>query len=712
MLNLSVKAAVGAAIIFCISLPAYGDEPPPEGRDGAISSALDGITNNGIRAYVEDLQGFKTRYSYMPGCDEARDYIEQRLESWGYRTRVQQFPGGRLAGSRWGDGGNSAWVMTEGCTLFHTDDGGVDWVRQVPAAPGYLYDVHFVDESVGYAACGGGVVAATTDGGMTWENLTVEAGSEDAFRAVYFREADVGWAACFHGAEARIYRTADGGLEWTAQSLPQYGCPHIISFGDLECGWAVPGSYEDAVVYRTVNGGANWELQDFPVPPASVKSFVALDGAVAWAAYGGSSLLYTRDGGETWLRTPEFSSHVLTAVAFAGPKVGYAAGNEVIYKTDDGGLSWYALEGAPLEFWGDVAFGDEDHGLLIDLYGRELYLTSDGGASFERINSRVDLSWENIIAERRGTVAPDEIVLMGAHYDSTSDRPAVSAPGADAAGAGVAAALAAAEVFRDLPVDRTLRFVFFGGAEQGYLGSRAYAEEASAKDEDIIAAVLMDMIGYDEDAGGRDDAIIRISGSSIWLADHVGAVGGIYNTKMLFDYQLNGGAGDHVPFWDARYDSIGFFEGGPESESESTYPYYHTAEDTLDKLTVPLVTRTARTAAAVVGHLARSDYIGVEDPPTTADTAPRVARPFAVYPNPFRYAAAAGLTFTGVSSPATVAVYDVAGRRIASCEVPAGAEDFRWRPARPGGEPLGPGVYIYRVSGRDQLEVGKVVVDR
>jgi hypothetical protein len=113
-------------------------------------------------------------------------------------------------------------------------------------------------------------------------------------------------------------------------------------------------------------------------------------------------------------------------------------------------------------------------------------------------------------------------------------------------------------------------------------------------------------------------------------------------------------------------------------------------------------------AAATVAHLARSDYIGVDDPTAAAGTGPR-RRPLAVYPNPYRAGAGAALTFDGVSSPATVAVYDLAGRRVARWEVPAGRDRTTWRPGDAGASPA-PGIYLYRVAGRDQREAGKVVL--
>jgi hypothetical protein len=67
------------------------------------------------------------------------------------------------------------------------------------------------------------------------------------------------------------------------------------------------------------------------------------------------------------------------------------------------------------------------------------------------------------------------------------------------------------------------------------------------------------------------------------------------------------------------------------------------------------------------------------------------------------------VNFVGIKSPATVQIYDLAGRRVASAALASPSDEFVWRP---GGEALSPGVYLYRVEGLEQEEAGKIVVTR
>jgi carboxypeptidase Q len=91
----------------------------------------------------------------------------------------------------------------------------------------------------------------------------------------------------------------------------------------------------------------------------------------------------------------------------------------------------------------------------------------------------------NVVADIKGS-DPSEMVLLCAHFDSWD-----AAQGANDNGAGVAAVLEAARIFKLLGIrpKHTIRFVFFSGEEQLSNGSRAYVEQH--KDElDKIRAVF------------------------------------------------------------------------------------------------------------------------------------------------------------------------------------------------------------------------------
>lgn len=80
----------------------------------------------------------------------------------------------------------------------------------------------------------------------------------------------------------------------------------------------------------------------------------------------------------------------------------------------------------------------------------------------------------NIVAELPGTDKADEIVMLGAHFDSWH-----TATGATDNAAGSAIMMEAMRILKasGVPLRRTVRLALWSGEEQGLLGSRAYARE-------------------------------------------------------------------------------------------------------------------------------------------------------------------------------------------------------------------------------------------
>lgn len=85
--------------------------------------------------------------------------------------------------------------------------------------------------------------------------------------------------------------------------------------------------------------------------------------------------------------------------------------------------------------------------------------------------SASDVDAANIIAEIPGQKKPDEVVMIGAHFDSWH-----SGTGATDNGAGSAVMMEVMRVLKTLnvPLDRTVRIGLWSGEEQGLFGSRAY----------------------------------------------------------------------------------------------------------------------------------------------------------------------------------------------------------------------------------------------
>jgi len=108
------------------------------------------------------------------------------------------------------------------------------------------------------------------------------------------------------------------------------------------------------------------------------------------------------------------------------------------------------------------------------------------------IQEEFDADTYNIVVEKKGVKYPNEIIVVGAHYDTVYGVKG----GVDNAG-GVALLMELAKSMSRLDFKRTVRFVFFSGEELGLRGSFNYVE----KHKDEIEKVMM-MINLDVNGGG------------------------------------------------------------------------------------------------------------------------------------------------------------------------------------------------------------------
>ena len=105
----------------------------------------------------------------------------------------------------------------------------------------------------------------------------------------------------------------------------------------------------------------------------------------------------------------------------------------------------------------------------------------------------------NLIAEIPGTEHPEEVVIVGAHYDAYF-------VGADDNSTGVSAVLEIARLAAGKHFKRTVRFLGFDLEELGLVGSTRYMQQ-SRGNERIVASIIFDCIGYRDTAPGSQQGL-------------------------------------------------------------------------------------------------------------------------------------------------------------------------------------------------------------
>lgn len=215
--------------------------------------------------------------------------------------------------------------------------------------------------------------------------------------------------------------------------------------------------------------------------------------------------------------------------------------------------------------------------------------------------------FKNLICEKSGLHKPGEIIIIGAHYDTVLDS-----PGADDNATGVACLLALIRMLHHYDNHRTLRFVAFTleeppffGTEQ--MGSHVYAKLCKEKDENIVAMISLEMLGYyTEKPGSQKYPFPDMKGQYSDRGNFIAVVGNDQSRQLGNDFAdkiketslvktetiIHGSSvhgidlSDHSSFWKFDYPAIMLTD-----TAFYRNPHYHEASDTIDTLNFKYFTR-------------------------------------------------------------------------------------------------------------------------
>ena len=210
----------------------------------------------------------------------------------------------------------------------------------------------------------------------------------------------------------------------------------------------------------------------------------------------------------------------------------------------------------------------------------------------------------NIVAELPGTDKADEVVLIGAHFDSWH--------GGTGATDNAGSAAVVMEVMRllkatGLPLRRTVRMVLWTGEEQGLLGSRAYVArhfgDARTTTRPPAHAKVTAYFNQDNGAGGYrgiymqgNDAVAPIFES--WMRPFA-------DLGMTTLSIRSTGSTDHVPFDEAGLPGFQFIQ---DPMDYSTWTH-HSQQDLYERINPQDSAKNAVIMASFVYHAANRDAL-------------------------------------------------------------------------------------------------------
>lgn len=129
-------------------------------------------------------------------------------------------------------------------------------------------------------------------------------------------------------------------------------------------------------------------------------------------------------------------------------------------------------------------------------YGYDVSVQSYPVGYYKTSNGVEGNVYKNLIAEIKGSKAPEKILVVGAHYDTVTGT-----PGADDNASGIAGLLELARLLRNNSFDKTVRFVAFTLEEppffrSRFMGSYVYTKSLNEKNTIIEGMICLEMIGY------------------------------------------------------------------------------------------------------------------------------------------------------------------------------------------------------------------------
>lgn len=240
-----------------------------------------------------------------------------------------------------------------------------------------------------------------------------------------------------------------------------------------------------------------------------------------------------------------------------------------------------------------------------------------------RVETYPTAVWEakNLVVEWPGNKRPDDIVILGGHYDTVRGT-----PGADDNATAIAGLLAVCRLLKGRTFAKTIRFVAFANEEPPHfstktMGSMVYAKGCRTRGDRIHAMICLEMLGYYDTAPGTQtypaelpkivSPLLRSTGDFIALVSNIASRRQLRRFTRGFKSVAKSPVtsvpvpkardllwvSDHGPFWDQGYPALMVTD-----TAWFRNPHYHAPTDTPETLDYD---RMARVVGGVAGGVAK-----------------------------------------------------------------------------------------------------------
>jgi photosystem II stability/assembly factor-like uncharacterized protein len=249
------------------------------------------------------------------------------------------------------------------------------WQQQQASPVGLnVYDIKVINEMTMILV--GDSIYKSTDGGLNWTNKS-NFSFGISLESVCFVDSEVGWTCSYDG---KLFKTTDSGESWFQQNTSFSDSFSKVFFSSREYGWLLT----DNRLCKSTNGGDSWQIGCNGY--FSDVTFVSDN--VGWAAgfypngTGNYSLIKTTNFGLTWEEKYTYQNNLTESICFISELTGWMIDGNYLIKTTDGGDTWnsYPIQASSIRC---ITFIDSLKGTMC---GSSIYNTTDGGITWTKYN--------------------------------------------------------------------------------------------------------------------------------------------------------------------------------------------------------------------------------------------------------------------------------------------------------------------------------------
>ncbi|MEO8665511.1 MAG: T9SS type A sorting domain-containing protein [Ignavibacteria bacterium] len=274
------------------------------------------------------------------------------------------------------------------------------WSAQTSGTTSQLYSVSAVSNLIGWAAGDAGTVRRTTDGGSTWGNGNPNPGVINGIIYNIFAWTANDAICTTSPAGTRIYKTTNGGTNWTETYTNAAGAAFINGLWMISptegyaTGDPVSGVWE---FLKTTDGGSSWA--QVPSAPASSgdagwNNAFQIIGTNIWWGSNGTKVYHSTNLGLNWTTGATTGTVSTYAVHYNSATNGLAVGTTVV-KSTDGGTTYTAASpyGTAGNMNGLDGNGTDWWGIRTDA---SIYRTTNQGANWTTAYTQTGAVWADI----------------------------------------------------------------------------------------------------------------------------------------------------------------------------------------------------------------------------------------------------------------------------------------------------------------------------